>query len=217
MRRLGSAIVVFAALLTLGVGTGSASAIEYVHLDANGELLAAGAPFLATSTNLEMSFNSKQHTTLACTRTAIGGAIALNGKTKATATLPEAETSFSGGDPENEARCRGGFVTTGVFLKGLNVTTTGKVEFKEALFELEPESPHKADEGRCKLKLAAIKGTFPVSLEEPGVPFTITVSGARLRVLANSGKECGTAATLNMTLETSSAGSPILADVLTKP
>ena len=210
MRRKGIAIVGCAAVLILGVGVAGASATELMQLTANGEVLPVGAPVLGTSANMQLAFSAKAGN-VKCTNASFAGSVAINHKIKKASVLI-AETAFSGGFPENEERCSGGFLTTATVSGGLALIDTGVAELKGVEFELVPINPH-GDEGRCKVKALAVKGNFPVSHTEP-VPVTITFTKQLLRIVANSGHECGLGAYISMTLEMSSSGGQLFSQIV---
>jgi hypothetical protein len=197
------------ALLALGLSAASASATGLLSLNANGMALEPGAPFLASSGSLTLGFGTRRKPlSISCTKNMLVGTIETNVKPKDTVSL--FESSFSGGNPMNEALCSSSvnFETTATF-GTLTLLPTGKAELRMPAFELVPPPPHNTSFGTCRFSNSAIHGTFPVSASEPGTPIAITFN-AQLRIVANSGHECGTGASLATSLEVTSGGSPVI-------
>jgi hypothetical protein len=210
MRRSGVVGVVLAVvLLGLGLSAASASATGLLSLRANGTPLAAGAPFTLSSGNLSLTFGTpKRPASVSCTKSVLDGAVETNGKAKDA--VPISAASFSGGDPLNEEMCAssGEFTTAGSAAK-LYLLPSGKAELRAPLFELDPPPPHNSSFGICRFEYPAIHGTFNTSTSEPGTPITVTFA-SHLKIVPDSGGECGTGATLHASFEVTSAEAPVI-------
>jgi hypothetical protein len=211
MRRSGVVgVVLGVVLLGLGLSAASASATGLLSLRANGTPLAAGAPLTLASGNLSLTFD--RNGSDSCTKSTLDGVLEWNGKPKDAVSIPE--SAFSGGDPLNEELCKSTdhFETSATFEK-LNLLPTGKAELKLPVFTLNPPPPHTSNNGTCHFHAPAIHGTFPVSTSEPGTPITVTFH-VTLKIVPDSGGECGTAAILNAAFEVTSEGAPVVGVVV---
>jgi hypothetical protein len=222
-RSIGLALI--AALAVSGAAAGSASAKAVsLYLEANGEVLPAGAPLTATNASVLMA--TMLHGNIECTTNELAGTVSENGKKLDRASI----TSLSTTDLPSSTLCSTGFEEgPGTFAAvdlpwTMRFTTKGTTELKSAanvmvgkksegvMFELWWGLQKQA----CKYTSAAVKaGTFPIN--EPSMlekPLVVSYTGT-FSLFPDSGKECGkqggNGATLTASFALTSNGFPVYA------
>ncbi len=205
MRVLGKLFAVTAVSLGCGVATAGAALPVKVDVKAGGAPLASGAPLVFSTSSFKMVMKVAGSTSLNCTEVAVTGTLTKNQSTIDSGAFSEA--TFAGGDPSREGACESedNFVVTGS-IGGFTLRNNGKVELKELTIEADPPLPHTAKFGLCRFHNLVVHATATTSTSEPGEPLEVTVADQIVRIVPNSGKECGSGAFLTTTFTVTSGG-----------
>ncbi len=209
MLRIGGAAMLVIALGSFGMAD-AALANAPLSLDANGERLEAGAPLAATSTQFVLSAGAGKVT---CTGVTLTGVVVKNGQTS----TDIAELTAGGGGsctstmapPLNEAVLKISVFPWNETFSQKGVTTLRSVagEKEPVLFEIVPmEIPHGPHPAlACKLSTTKLTGTTsPPNGEQLTASFS-----QKLRVYANSSRECGRHGAISATFTFSSGEFPL--------
>jgi hypothetical protein len=218
-RRVGLAFICAAAI---GGGTAAGASANGVHLnlEANGEVLAVGAPVVVSGSGFELNSDVGS---VSCPDSTLTGTVASNGGSKS-ATVELSESTFAG-EPANSGMCASTFaaplnevVVTGVtaqtlpwtmtFLKKGEATIKSQLQFEVSPSEV-PPGPHPALS--CKYKTGSLK---KAAFAWDGAELNLNFANEKIGVGADSSKECGKTKahpTLSAEFTLSSGGNPVVA------